>query len=195
MLGGIVRGKTITLRTPLEADLGAVDAWMADMRVRRGGHLWGEPATIETWKERLKEAAKDDFRVVWIVEVDGRASGAISIRLWRESPGGASIALFVLDPATWRRGIGRDAALALHRYLFDYLDLRVAEVTLPADNVAGLRLADLLGYREFGRGHAVGYRDGGYVDEVSLRLDRPVWDQRWGADHREYAPLPEGISR
>lgn len=195
MLGGLVRGKIATLRTPVEADLAPVNAWMADMRVRRGGQLWDEPAALETWKERLKEAAKDDFGIVWIVEADGRAAGVTRAGLWRESPGGASIDLFVLDPAVWRRGIGRDAALALHRYLFDYLDMRITETTLPADNVAGLRIAEELGYKEFGRGHQVRYRDGEYVDQVHLRFDRPVWNERWGAEHREYAPFPEGIAR
>jgi RimJ/RimL family protein N-acetyltransferase len=194
VLGGRVRGQLATLRTPVEADLAAVNALMADMRVRRGGHLWDEPAAPDTWKERLKEAAKDDFRIVWIVDVDGRAAGTVSIHLWRESPGGVSISLFVLDPAVWRRGIGRDVALTLHRYLFDYLDLRIGEVTLPADNVAGLRLAEHLGYREFARGHQVRYRDGGYVDEVHLRLDRPVWNERFGAE-REYAPLAAEVTR
>ncbi len=48
MLGGIVRGKLTTLRVPREDDLPLLNAWMADLRVRRGGQLWDEPATIAT---------------------------------------------------------------------------------------------------------------------------------------------------
>jgi len=46
-----------------------------------------------------------------------------------------------------------DAALALHRYLFDYLDLRLVTTELRADNEAALKIATKLGYTEFAHGH------------------------------------------
>lgn len=194
MLGGIVRGKKTTLRVPTEDDLARVNAWMADMRVRRGGHLWEEPAMRETWKERLKEAAKEQRGVLWTIEADARPIGSIRIELWNEPPAGADIRHFILDPDAWRRGYGSDAALALHRYLFDYLDLSRIAVAMPADNAGGLRIAERLGYREFGRGHDVLYRDGAYADEVQLRFDRTAWNERW-AGEKEYEPLPAEIVR
>ena len=195
MLGGIVRGKLARLRTPAEADLPLVNAWMADLRVRRGGHLWAEPAAVETWKERLKEAAKAERTVLWTIEADGRAAGIAQAEIGREPPLGAYFRFFVVDPELWRRGLGWDAAVALHRYFFDYLDMHHTGATLPADNVAGLRIAERLGYRAFGHGHDVYYRDGAYADQLEMRCDRATWDERFGAAEREYAPLPEGIGR
>lgn len=195
MLGGIVRAKKTTLRVPKEDDLPHVNAWMADMRVRRGGHLWEEPATHDTWKERLKEAAKAERKILWIIETGGRPAGAAQIDVWPDPLGGLDVRFFVTDPDGWRHGYGWDAALALHRYVFDYLDLKVAVVELPADNTAGLRLTERLGYREFGRGHEVYYRDGAYADKVFLRFDRKTWDERWGRAEREYAPLPADVVR
>ena len=194
MLGGIVRGKTTTLRMPTEADLPLVNAWMADMRVRRGGHKWDEPAWIDTWKERFKEAAKAERMVLWMIEAEGKAAGVIRIELWHEPPGGAAIHFFVLDPEIWQRGYGWDAALALHRYLFDYSDLKVVALELPADNAGAVRIADRLGYRTFGQGHDVYYRDGGYADKLEMRFDRAVWDERWSGE-REYAPLAADVTR
>jgi len=193
MLGGIVRGKLARLRTPAEADLPLVNAWMADMRVRRGGHLWAEPAALETWKERLKEAAKAERTVLWTIEADGRGVGFVQVEMGHEPPPGAYIKYFVLDPAVWRRGLGWDAALALHRYFFDYLDMHHMGVALPADNAAALRIAEKLGFRTFGHGHDVYYRDGAYVDQLEMRFDRETWDERW-ATEREYAPFPDGIA-
>lgn len=194
MLGGIVRGKTTTLRVPTEADLPLVNAWMADLRVRRGGHKWDEPAWIDTWKERFKEAAKAERTVLWAIQAEGRCTGVAQIEMWRENPIGASIRFFVIDPAVWSRGFGWDSALALHRYLFDYLDLKIVGSTIPADNGGGVRIAERLGYTTFGHGHEVYYRDGAYADQLAMRFDRAVWDERWSGE-REYAPLAADVTR
>lgn len=194
MLGGIVRGKSVTLRTPKEADLALVNAWMADMHVRRGGHKWDEPAALETWKERLKEIAKAERQTLWLIEAEGSAAGVVAVDVWPDPLGGMDIRFFVLDPGVWRRGFGWDAALTLHRYLLDYLDLKVVTVNMPADNAGGLRIAEKLGYREFGRGHDVYYRGGAYADQVQLRMDRATWDEKWSTE-REYAPLAADVTR
>ncbi len=195
MLGGIIRGKKVTLRTPREEDLSFINGLTADMRVRREGHVWDEPATAATWKDRLKSAAKDQGIVVWIVEAEGRAVGIVRIRAGQEDPRHADIEELTIDPAAWGRGFGSDAAVALHRYLFDYLDKRVCAIELAADNTRALRIAEKIGYAEFGRGHRVYFRDGAYADQVWLRFDRATWDERWAATEREYAPFPEGIER
>lgn len=191
MLGGTIRGKQVTLRVPTEEDLASVNTWMADMRVRRGGHVWAEPAAPATWKERLKETAKDEFSVLWSLEAEGRCVGTIKIHYGWGAPftENAIIRHFVLDPAVWGQGYGWDAALALHRYVFDYLHLRWSVVEMPADNAAGLRIAERLGFREYARGHRVYYRDGAYADQALLRMDLATWDERWSTE-REYEPFP-----
>lgn len=189
-LGGIVKGKKTTLRTPTEDDLSAYGRWMADLRVRRAAGVWHEPAMPATWKERLKEQAKEQRVVLWSIETDGRLIGLARARLGSlEGPPSAYVQHFILDPEEWRKGYGWDAALALHRYFFDYLDLKRSGFELRADNVAALRIAEKLGYAEFGRGHQVHYRDGAYVDEVWLVMQRDVWDERFAKTEREYVPL------
>lgn len=187
-----MRGRLVTLRGPTEEDLPLVNGWMADARVRREGHLWGEPATLATWKERFREAAKDKG-VLWTIESDGRAVGLARIDFGDEDALHADVRHLVVDPEVWGRGLGGDAALAVHRFVFDYLDRRGScVVELAADNARALRVAERLGYREFGRGHDVYYRDGRYADQLWLRLDRETWNERWSATEREYEPLPEG---
>jgi RimJ/RimL family protein N-acetyltransferase len=189
-LGGIVRGKRTTLRTPVEDDLAAYSRWMADLRVRRAGRIWHEPAMPATWKERLKEQAKEQRVVLWSIETEGRLIGLARARLGSiEGPPGAHLQQFILDPDEWRKGFGWDAALALHRYFFDYLDLQRSGIEVRADNVAALRIADKLGYTEFARGHQVYYRDGAYVDESWLLMERATWNDRWAKSEREYAAL------
>ena len=191
MLGGTIRGKRAALRTPRADDLPLIGRLVADLRVRREGQLWGEVATLATWKERLASAATDNDTVVWAIEADGRAVGIARVGVERGDRKG-HIEELTIDPELWGRGLGSDAALALHRFFFDYLDWKVCTAELAADNARGLRVATRLGYREVGRGHDVYYRDGAYADDVWLRVDRATWDERW-PDEREYAPLPEGI--
>jgi RimJ/RimL family protein N-acetyltransferase len=189
-LGGIVRGKKSTLRAPIEADLPVFARWMADMRVRRMGRIWHEPAMPATWKERLTEQAKSERSVMWTAEQDGAAVGLVRIDLHVgvEHPAGASVEQLIVDPDRWRSGIGWDMALALHRYLFDYLDLERVGVALHADNAAALRIAQRLGYAEFAHGHDVYYRDGAYVDELAMFVERTTWHERFVGE-REYEPM------
>jgi RimJ/RimL family protein N-acetyltransferase len=186
-LGGTIRGKKTTLRLPAEADLETYNRWMADMRVRRAHSVWHEPAMPATWKERFKEIAKDKQTVLWSIDATEKLVGFAVGHLWPMG-GGFDVNQFVIDPDEWRRGHGSDAALALHRYLFDYLDLRLVTTEVRADNVAALKIATKLGFTEFAHGHQVHYRDGDYVDELKLRMEKETWQERWSAE-REYPPL------
>jgi RimJ/RimL family protein N-acetyltransferase len=102
-LGGIIRGRRTALRTPVEDDLPAYSKWMADLRVRRAAGVWHEPAMPATWKERLKEQAKEQRIVLWSIETDGRLIGLARARLGSlEGPPTANLQHFVLDPEEWR---------------------------------------------------------------------------------------------
>lgn len=194
-LGGTIRGKRTTLRLPAEADLDTYNRWMADMRVRRAHRVWHEPAMPATWKDRFKETAKDKMGVLWSIDADGRIVGFAAGNFWSVTEPGFTLRQFVIDPDEWRKGYGFDAALALHRYLFDYLDLPRVGIEIRADNIGAQRIAERLGYVEYARGHEVHYRDGGYVDEIQLFMSKDVWRDRWGATEREYAPLAADATR
>lgn len=197
MLGGIVRGRRTTLRVPVEADLAGIAAWAADLRVRGAlSHAyWDEPAMPATWKERLAKQSEDKGSVLWAVEAEGTLAGSCRVE-YPTDPGafgGAGIAIshFTIDPDRWRSGLGWDAALTLHRWIFDIVHARFAATTIAAHNAAALRIAERLGYTVYATGRAVKYGDGRYVDEHQLRMELETWDERWGAIEREY-PVPLG---
>jgi RimJ/RimL family protein N-acetyltransferase len=188
--GGTINGKTTTLRVPTEDDLGAYARWMADMRLRALTRPWHEPAMPATWKERLTEQNKDKGTVLWSIESDGRLVGLARIYLgWEPHRSSVHISNFNIDPDQWRKGYGWDAALALHRDLFDYLDLRRVSVNFTVEDAGATRIAERLGYTAFAHKHEVHFRNGGYVDERELLMDRPTWEERWGTTEREYQPL------
>ena len=168
---------------------------MADMRVRHAHRVWHEPAMPATWKEGFKEIAKQKMDVLWSIDAGGRLIGLATGSFWSVTELGFTLRQFVIDPDQWRKGYGFDAALALHRYLFDYLNLPRVGVELRADNGAAIRIADRLGYVEYARGHEVHYRDGGYVDELQLFMSKDAWHERWAATEREYTPLRPEATR
>jgi len=151
------------------------------------GRIWHEPAMPATWKERLTEQSKNERYVLWTIERNGEAVGLVRIQIsvGLEHAPGAHLEQFIVDPERWRGGIGWDAAFALHRYLFDYLDVQRVGTALHSDNTAALRIAERLGYVEFAHGHDVYYRDGGYSDESWVIIERPAWEERF-ASEREY---------
>ena len=184
-LGGTIRGTKTTLRMPVEGDLVAYNRWMADLRLRHATRLWHEPAMPATWKERFTEQWKGENSVLWSIDSGGALAGLIRFEFgWNERNYGW-IDQFVIDPDQWHRGIASDAAVALHRYLFDYLDLRRVNTTIRADNLAGAKLGARLGYTEFARGSEVFYRNGGYTGEIWLLCERAAWDERFPKE-REY---------
>src|SRR5258708_25129644 len=113
MFGGVVRGKTTTLRLPVEGDLEAHKRWAADMRVRRAGPIGRrhEPAASETWKERWTEQAKDKTSVLWSIEATDVLVCYVRLR-FEGAPHSDKVLLeqFVIDPDRAGEGHGFDAA-------------------------------------------------------------------------------------
>jgi len=197
MLGGILRGRRTILRVPTEADLDGMARWAADMRVRAGltHAYWDEPAARATWKERLAKQSEAKDSVLWAIEADGALAGSCRVDYSMDpgafGDGGIGITHFTIDPERWRQGLGWDAALTLHRWIFDIVHARSAATTLAAHNAAALRISERLGYQTYAHGHAVYYGDGRYVDELQQRMELATWDERWGVAEREY-PVPLG---
>jgi len=168
------------------------------MRVRRAGPIgrWHEPAATATWKERWTEEAKDKSSVLWSIAAGDATVGYIRIR-FEGAPHAETIGLsqFVIDPDHVRKGYGWDAALTLHRWIFDITNMRMAATDrIAADDLGRQRILKKLGHERFGHGHAVYYRDGAYVDQYLYQMERETWLARW-PNEREYALLGEEMAR
>jgi RimJ/RimL family protein N-acetyltransferase len=198
MFGGTVRGRTTTLRVPVDADLDAHKRWAADMRVRRAGPIgrWHEPAASETWKERWTEQAKDKTSVLWSIDAGDALVGYVRLS-FEGAPHSDKVLIeqLVIDPDVAGKGYGWDAALALHRWIFDFMHLRMAVVDrVAADDIGRQRILEKLGHERFGHGHHVYYRDGAFVDQYLYQMELGTWDERWSSE-REYEPLGDEKAR
>lgn len=189
MLGGIVRGKGVVLRTTNEADLADHLAWHADFDATAWMPRRPWPQSLEQRKEWLAQTAKDRAIVHWELEADGAHAGYCGARLmWPPMSESWSIETFFVAPALRRNGIAAAASRALHRYLVDYLGLDYGDVWLYRDDAVARRVVEALGYVEYAHGHDVFYRGGRYWDDWRGILRADEFRRRF-PDELEY---PEG---
>jgi len=139
--------------------------------------------------QRLR-AAVPGVTLVQVVHVDGQGAVARAVTI------GPQVDAILLDSGNQKLavkelgGTGRRHDWSISRRIRDAVPVPVYLAGgLRADNVAALRIAERLGYTEFARGHEAVYRNGAYVDEVSLLMQRATWDERWAKSEREYVPF------
>src|SRR5919197_1517749 len=105
MLGGIVRGKGVVLRTTNEADLADHLAWHADFDATAWMPRRPWPQSLEQRKEWLAQTANDRAIVHWELEADGAHAGYCGARLlWPPMSESWSIETFFVAPSPRRRG-------------------------------------------------------------------------------------------
>jgi RimJ/RimL family protein N-acetyltransferase len=190
MLGGTVRGKRVTLRTTIESDLADHNRWHADPESTKWLPRRPVPQSIDQRKDWLKETAKDHGLIHWELEADGTHAGYCAARLlWPPTADAWWVDSFFITPDLRRRGLGIDAARALHRYLVDYLGLAFGDAWLHRDDSAGRRIAESLGYVEYAHGRDVFYHDGRYWDDWRGILKAEDFRKRF-PDELEYPTVP-----
>lgn len=161
-----MRGERVHLRTTTEADLADHVRWHADGELTKWMPTRPRPQSLQQRKEWLSETAKARHEVHWEIALGERHMGYCRVT-FHETPFAEAwrfTHLFV-DPEARRQGHGGEAARIAHRYLVTYLGLRDGDVWLYADDAAGRRVFESLGYREVGRGRDAFYHSGRYWDE------------------------------
>ena len=194
MLGGVVRGKTITLRTTAEADLADHIRWHGEWEATKWLPRRPWPESLEQRREWLKQTSKDRALMHWEVEADGTHLGYADVRLiWPPRVEGWAVEALFLAPEARGRGLGADAAGALHRYLVDYVGLDFGDVRLYRDDAAGRRLFESLGYAEYAHGRDALYRGGRYWADWRGMLRAEEFRRRF-PDELEYPSGPPGAA-
>ncbi len=176
-----MRAKRARLRTPTEADLEDHLTWHADPELTKWMARRPVPQSLAQRKEWLAETAKDRDSMHWEIGTDEEHLGYCSARRgWRWD------AWFVytifLAPDARGKGYALEAARALHRYLVDHAGMQLGEAWLYRDDVAGRRLCEALGYREYAHGHDVFYREGRWWDDWRAAVQAEDFRRRFPRD-------------
>lgn len=157
---------TITLRRAEPDDFAAVQAIYATPRAQAGTLQLPFPS-LDLWRQRLQ--VQDPNAHVLLACADGEVVGQLGLYAGvnprRRHVG--DIGMGVRDD--WQgRGVGGvllDAAIDLAD---GWLQLRRLELQVYADNLAGIRLYTRRGFVEEGRHRDFAFREGRYVDALSM---------------------------
>jgi putative acetyltransferase len=162
----------ILIRALEPADVEAVAEVMAGRRVV-AGTLQLPWRSVEERRERLVQRSPDVHRLV--AEVESRVVGVASLHLQtgprRRHCG--DIGMAVHDDFQGR-GVGSALMAALIDLADNWLGLRRLELYVYVDNAPAIRLYEKFGFVSEGTARDFAFRDGRYVDALSMARLRPL---------------------
>ena len=141
-------------------------AALANLPKYRFGTLRLPYETPEYWRRRIKSAEAGNLGLV--AELAGRIVGTASLaRRAGRCLHAADIGMGVHDDF-YGRGIGTALLSALVEAADGWLNVKRLQLTVYTDNAAAIGLYRKFGFQEEGVLRAFAFRDGGYVDALSM---------------------------
>ncbi|GAA3813616.1 GNAT family protein [Nocardioides panacisoli] len=161
----------VTLRPIRRSDAGAWRSarqknlhWLSpwDATVPPGGE--GRPTTFRALVKRLSRAARQGTTYPFVIEVDGRFAGQVSVNnIVRGSAQFASIGYWI-DQAYAGRGVVPRAVAMVIDHCFLTAGLHRVEICIRPENTNSLRVVEKLGVREVGYAPRFLHIDGEWRD-------------------------------
>jgi len=157
--------KRLILRAARDTDLAPLFAVYGD---RRAMKYWSDPPhpTIKTTSALLDDFIAAGSGLYFVVEHQGRAIGTAGLH--HESEIG-----FILHPDYWRKGLMREAVLAIIAHVWAVTDLAQITADTDPENAASVGFLKTLGFHVTGQAKRTFCIDGIWSDSVYLALDRP----------------------
>jgi RimJ/RimL family protein N-acetyltransferase len=149
MFGPVLKGERVTLRPADDTDPPRFLPWVADLEVTRYlGRRAG--AALHQEVDFFKKTGESKNTVLWIIDVDGDAVGAIGIHDidWQNARATTGILIGAKDK--WGQGVASEAMRLRTRYAFRELNLHKLMTEVFADNAASRRALEKTGYRTIG---------------------------------------------
>ena len=163
----MIAGNRVTLRLVRPTDYPDILRWQNDPEV----FYWMDyihPFTLEDIRRGEERAVGEGHP--FLIEYQGRGIGRAGLNNFRPRDGLASLYIFVGERV--ERGLGLDAIMAMLRFGFDLLDLRMVELWMLDGNERAARAYKSAGFVIDGHLPARSLKDGAYVDHVVMSVDR-----------------------
>jgi RimJ/RimL family protein N-acetyltransferase len=174
-------GERIHLRPIERSDAPLIASWFNRAEVRRTTRRY-LPLSVgdeEKFIEQHPVTERDVvFAIVW--SEDDRLVGVCGLHALDVRARFMELGLAVGDPADWNRGIGGEAMALLVDYGFGELNLNRIHLTVHADNPPAVHLYERLGFRVEGTLRQHAFREGKYIDVITMGLLASEWLARSG---------------
>ena len=184
-----VRVGSLLLRDPRADDLEPLLALRNDPVVNR--FMLRTHVDPETFRREWLAVPDSGTDFSCVAELDGQvvAMGFLDVVDGMGQPGmpkrTEGVIGYIVDPASWGRGLGSDLARALLAAAFEGLGLRRVTASCNADNPASARVLEKAGMRREQHGVEDSWHaDLGWVDGYQYALLDREWRALPGAEHR-----------
>jgi RimJ/RimL family protein N-acetyltransferase len=169
-------GEKISLRPLERSDVDALLPWVNDPEVTRTLIIW-RPMNREAELEFLDRTAKSEQDVVLgiVVKATGRLIGAAGLNLLDTRVRQCQFGIFIGDAAERGKGYGTEATRLLTDFAFATLNLNRVWLHVTTENAAGIKAYERVGYRREGILRQAHYKEGRYVDLVTMAILRDEW--------------------
>jgi RimJ/RimL family protein N-acetyltransferase len=161
----MLKGKTITLRPVLEADLDQLYAYHSDID-NRGDYFPRGVVGQSTFRTRFQETgywSKEEGMLV-IVSPEAELLGHIEFFKTVNYLNEFELSYQVYAPKHRGQGVATEAVRLLTRYLFENKLVHRIRLIIHPDNVASRRLAEKCGFRHEGTARGSWYHRGAHRD-------------------------------
>ena len=180
MINAFRIGKAIYLRPLEQADAPLLQQWINDPEVTRT-LLAHQPINQAAEVRWLDELYKTDHEVVLgIATTADKLIGAVGLHRIDYKNSHAQFGIMIGDRDEWYKGYGTEATRLMVAYAFDTLNLNRVWLHVYVTNAYALRTYEKVGFQREGVLRQETYRDGRYVDAISMAILRSEWEAKRG---------------
>jgi RimJ/RimL family protein N-acetyltransferase len=169
-------GEKIVLRPIERADVDALLPWVNDPEVTRT-LLIHRPMNREAEIEFIDRMTKSEQDVVLGIALNAgeRLIGATGLNQIDTRNSHCQFGIFIGDKGEWGKGYGTEATRLITGFAFATLNLNRVWLHVTAENAAGIRAYEKVGYRREGVLRQALYKEGRYHDLVTMAILREEW--------------------
>jgi ribosomal-protein-alanine N-acetyltransferase len=186
----------LRLRPFHDSDVDALWPYVSDPAVTRmlSWHPHTDRAQTLDFIRRINAGLSSGTAIGWAIELDGRASGCISLeaiefelRAWRVDRAELG---YWLAPPLWGKGLMTEAAHAVVRCGFETLGLHKVTSGCFVENVGSRRVIEKVGFRPVGRMEDDVWRDDRWWSILRYELTASEWSDVTSTMRVSRPPLP-----
>jgi RimJ/RimL family protein N-acetyltransferase len=175
----LVSGSLVQLRPLERSDLERCRRWVTDPELTEFLLAGRRPITAsreEDWYNRI-HSSEHDVVLAIVKREDGAHIGNCGLHAIDHVDRSATLGITIGEKDCWGRGFGSQAVALTLSYGFDVLNLHRVELGVFETNARGIKAYEKVGFKHEGRKRKARFKNGRYLDELSMAVLRDEWQR------------------